>query len=59
MVIKINTSQLLPQLFEKEKLGLELLSKSTFVVPRPIETGLIDDMQYLIMDYIERGTVDI
>ena len=56
VVIKINNSQSIPQLFEKEKQGLELLSKSTFVVPRPIETGLIDDMQYLIMDYIEQGS---
>ena len=56
VVIKINTSRLLPQLFEKEKQGLELLSKSTFVVPKPIKTDSIDNLQYLIMDYIEQGS---
>ena len=50
VVIKINNSQSIPQFFEKEKQGLELLSKSTFVVPKPIKTGSIDDTQFLIMD---------
>ena len=56
VVIKINTSRLLPQLFEKEKQGLELLSRSTFIVPKPIKTGSIDDAQFLILDYIEQGS---
>lgn len=56
VVVKMNNSLSLPQLFEKEKQGLELLSKSTFVVPNPIKTGSIDDTQFLIMDYIEQGT---
>ena len=56
VVIKINTSRLLPQLFEKEKQGLELLSRSTFIVPKPIKTGSIDDAQFLIMYYIEQGS---
>ena len=56
VVIKINNSQSLPQLFEKEKQGLELLSKSTFIVPKPIKTGSIDDTPFLIMDYIEQGS---
>tara|TARA_B100000963_G_scaffold245403_1_gene214845 strand:+ start:100 stop:948 length:849 start_codon:yes stop_codon:yes gene_type:complete len=56
VVIKINNKQLLPQLFEKEKQGLELLSKSKFIVPKPIKTGSIDDTQFLIMDYIEQGS---
>ena len=55
VVIKINNSQLLPQLFEKEKRGLELLSNSTFIVPKPIKIGSIDDTPFLIMDYIEQG----
>lgn len=56
VVIKVNTNQSLPQLFEKEKQGLELLSRSTFIVPKPIKTGSIDDAQFLIMDYIEQGS---
>ena len=56
VVVKINNSQSLPQLFEKEKQGLELLSKSTFIVPNTIKTGSIEDTQFLIMDYIEQGT---
>tara|TARA_Y100001954_G_scaffold5038_1_gene5465 strand:- start:1959 stop:2807 length:849 start_codon:yes stop_codon:yes gene_type:complete len=55
VVIKINNSQLLPQLFEKEKQGLELLSKSTFIVPKPLKVGSIDDTAFLIMDYIKQG----
>ena len=55
VVIKINNSQSLPQLFEKEKQGLALLSKSTFIVPKPLKIGSIDDTPFLIMDYIEQG----
>ena len=56
VVVKMNNSLSLPQLFEKEKQGLELLSKSTFIVPNTIKTGSIEDTQFLIMDYIEQGT---
>ena len=56
VVIKINDSQSVPKLFEIEKQGLELLSKSTFFVPKPIKIGSIDNLQYLIMDYIEQGS---
>ena len=56
VVIKINNTQRLPQLFEKEKQGLELLSKSTFIVPKPLKIGTIDDTPFLIMDYIEQGS---
>ena len=56
VVIKINNNKSLPQLFEKEKQGLELLSKSTFIVPKHIKTGSIDNLQYLIMDHIEQGS---
>ena len=56
VVIKINNTQTLPQLFEKEKQGLELLSKSTFIVPKPLKIGTIDDTPFLIMDYIEQGS---
>ena len=55
VVIKINNSQSLPQLFEKEKQGLALLSRSTFIVPKPIKIGSINDTPFLIMDYIEQG----
>ena len=56
VVIKINNTQTLPQLFEKEKQGLELLSKSTFIVPKPLKIDTIDDTPFLIMDYIEQGS---
>ena len=55
VVIKINNSQSIPQLFEKEKQGLALLSRSTFIVPKPIKIGSINDTPFLIMDYIEQG----
>ena len=56
LVIKLNNSKELPQLFEKEKKGLELLYQSNFIIPKPHLNGTYEKYDYLIMDYIETGT---
>ena len=56
VVIKLNNDKFLNQILEKEKRGLELLSKSTFIIPKPIKTGIFKEIEYLIMNYIEIGS---
>ena len=55
LVIKLNNSKDLPQLFEKEKKGLELLSQSNFIIPKPHLYGTYESYDFLIIDYIETG----
>lgn len=55
LVIKLNNSKDLPQLFEKEKKGLELLSQSNFIIPKAHLYGTYKSYDFLIMDYIETG----
>ena len=55
MVIKLNKSEELTQLFEKEKKGLELLSQSNFIIPKPHLYGTYKSYDFLIIDYIETG----
>ena len=55
LVIKLNKSKDLTQLFEKEKKGLELLSQSNFIIPKPHLYGTYKSYDFLIIDYIETG----
>ena len=55
LVIKLNNSKDLPQLFEKEKKGLELLSQSNFIIPKAHLYGTYKSYDFLIIDYIETG----
>ena len=55
LVIKLNKSKDLTQLFEKEKKGLELLSQSNFIIPKPHLYGTYKSCDYMFMDYIETG----
>ena len=55
LVIKLNKSKDLTQLFEKEKKGLELLSQSNFIIPKPHLYGTYTSYDFLIIDYIETG----
>ena len=55
LVIKLNKSKDLTQLFEKEKKGLELLSQSNFIIPMPHLYGTYESYDFLIIDYIETG----
>ena len=55
LVLKLNNSKDLPQLFEKEKKGLELLSQSNFIIPKAHLYGTYKSYDFLIIDYIETG----
>ena len=57
IVIKLNIASAYPEMFEKEKKGLELLSTSTFRVPNPIAVGSFESKDYLILEYIPLGKV--
>ena len=55
-VIKINLSNRFPNMFEKEKKGLELLAKSSFKIPNPIAFGTLENFDYLVLEYIQPGS---
>ena len=38
-VVKVNCSKKYPEIFEKEKKGLELLNKSNFIIPEVFSNG--------------------
>jgi|SRR5690554_58525 len=54
--VKTNTSSSFPQMFEKEALGLMLLSSSKAIrVPSVLAYGAVDNTAYLILEFIERS----
>ncbi len=55
LVVKLNSANKFPNMFKKEKKGLELLAKSTFKIPKPIAFGTLENFDYLIMEYIQPG----
>lgn len=53
-VVKINSARRYPEMFEAEKLGLETLRKPQIIdIPKPINTGTIEDKAYLLLEYKE------
>lgn len=54
VVIKINDKDLYPEMFEKEKLGLKLLSNSSFVIPKVLSVGQKNQKAYIIIEYIAK-----
>ena len=40
-------------MFEKEKKGLELLNKSSFIIPNVFSSGSLKQLGYLILEYIK------
>ena len=54
-VIKINDLDAYPHMFEKEVLGLSLLNKSNFKIPKVIKCGKFHNKAYLILEYIKPG----
>ena len=54
VVIKINDKDLYPEMFEKEKLGLELLAESSFLIPEVISVGQKNKKSYIILEYISK-----
>lgn len=53
--LKTNSAIRFPQMFAAESKGLSLLSRSDFVVPKPIETGELDGTQFILMEWITQG----
>jgi protein-ribulosamine 3-kinase len=52
-VVKVNYSEKYPKMFEKEKKGLELLNKSSFIIPNVFSSGSLKQIDYLILEYIK------
>ena len=53
---KINDATLYPGMFEAEARGLEFLSaNSSFEIPKAIETGEVDDIQWILMEFIQHA----
>ncbi len=53
-VVKLNSTQRYPKMFEAEKLGLETLGKPGVIdVPKPVATGEIDHKSYLMLEFKE------
>lgn len=61
--LKVNDANLYPAMFEKEANGLQALAKelttfrrlSTLIVPQPIKYGVVQQQQYLLLEWIEPG----
>lgn len=53
--VKLNDASRFPNMFEAEKRGLELLGQSSFSVPEPLNVGLLDDTQFILIDWVEKG----
>jgi len=54
--VKKNSALLYPEMFEKEALGLQILSgKSILKVPDVIATGQFENTAFLILEHIESG----
>lgn len=55
-VFKINHSTAFPEMFKKEIAGLQLLRTANEIkVPEIISEGILGDLQYLILSYIQHG----
>src|SRR6185295_16837580 len=54
--LKLNSARRYPALFEKEKNGLEFLSKQKIIyTPAVIDCKIMDDHQLLLLEWIEGG----
>jgi protein-ribulosamine 3-kinase len=54
--LKLNSASLYPGMFDKEKRGLQLLADTkTIDVPKVIDTGIIEDTQYLLLSFENTG----
>ena len=53
--LKLNSASRLPNMFEAEKRGLELLGQSSFIVPKPLGVGTHGDTQFILMQWVEKG----
>ena len=55
LVVKVNIAGKFPNMFEKEKKGLELLKPSNFLIPKIFSIGSFRKLDYLILEYIKPG----
>ena len=55
LVVKVNIAGKFPNMFEKEKKGLELLELSNFLIPKIFSIGSFRKLDYLILEYIKPG----
>jgi len=56
-VVKINRASKFPGMFKAEALGLHLLkSTESFLIPRVIKQGLVEDTSYILLEYIAPGS---
>ncbi|NEN24794.1 fructosamine kinase family protein [Cryomorpha ignava] len=54
---KINEEKEYPGMFEAEARGLDfLLEHSDFQIPKPIGTGVSDEIQWILMEYIDHAS---
>jgi len=56
-VLKKNNSTDFPQMFEKEKKGLESISKAGAVTPKVVQTFENSGYQFLLLEFIEEGNI--
>jgi len=55
--LKVNENPGCPFMFEREARGLELLRKNcTLIIPQVIKYGSFDDQQYLLLEWLEKGS---
>jgi len=55
--LKLNDADRLPAMFEMEADGLEALhNHSTMIVPEVIQHGIVNDKQWLLLQWIEKGS---
>ncbi len=54
--IKLNDASRFPDMFEAEKRGLKLLGQSSFVIPEPFKVGTLENSQFILMEWLEKGT---
>lgn len=54
--LKVNDKNKYPLMFEKEARGLELLRKHcSIIIPQAVKSGITDDKQWLILEWLEKG----
>jgi protein-ribulosamine 3-kinase len=55
--LKVNDASRYPRMFEKEANGLNALQQSgSLTIPAVIKAGIVDQQQYLLLEWIDRGT---
>lgn len=55
--LKINDTRNFPAMFEKEAKGLDLLRNNcALIIPQIIKVGVCNEQQYLLMEWLEKGT---